>query len=134
MVRKISWKKYQKERATLPWCLLQQYYYGYDEQAVLYLCWHQFCQQKICICNKWVPLWRLDVKWETQYLESYAQNHTNMSHSITVLIQHLVKLKCVCVCVCIYIYIYIYIIVTFVPCILILSKFYFTNWCTSELS
>jgi hypothetical protein len=61
--------------------------------AVLYICWHQFCQKKIWICHKWVSVWRLDAKWERQYLESYTQNHTNMSHSIAALSQHLQEVK-----------------------------------------
>ena len=93
MVRKISWKKYENEMGYASVLYKTAILLWPHWVVPLYLCWHLFCQQKICICSKWVSVWRLDTKWEVQYLECHTQNHTNMSHTVAALIPHLLKVK-----------------------------------------
>ena len=94
MVRKSSWKKYKKQMGYAS-VLFKTATVLWSEWVIpLYLCWHLFCQQRICICNKWVSVWRLDAK----YLESYTQNHTPISHTSAALSPQLLKVK--------YIYVY----------------------------
>ena len=91
MVRKVSQNKYQKEMRNASVLLITAILL-WLRWTVMYLCWQQFCQQNY-ICNKWVSVWRLDSKRERQCSESYTQNHTNMSHNIPALSQHLLKVK-----------------------------------------
>ena len=85
MVRKSSWKKYKKEMHYAS-MLFKTAIALWLEWVVLYLCWHLFCQQKICICNKWV--W-LPVHYATLVQKVDCQNNLRCVESCRILGQSL---------------------------------------------
>jgi hypothetical protein len=56
MVINSSWKKYRKEMGYASVLFKTAKLLWLEWLVPLYLCWHLFCQQRICICNKWASV------------------------------------------------------------------------------